>query len=1556
MTITPTSLTLNWGAASGIPTPTYITQWRIAASSTVGTPTQVFTSNPLGQTNSLSQLITGLLPSGTYDFRVQASNRNGITFSSVLTFTMPAATIVSRSFVASVEWSTPATESASGTSLTSTSGSILDAVGATWTLVSGTGLVVDRNGVAAGVSANVVLLLYLNHTVYQENSSNLWWSWSGTDWVPTTDPRVAPPTESADGTTITTTTGSIIDTAGTTWALVSGTGLQVSHNGTVDPNTPNTQLLLYSGHIVYYQTTGGNWFQWSGTAWVLISADPRIQIIFPGDAKTITDSNGDVWDVTAGGQVVRDGAVDTTTSSVTELVYVNGVIWRFVQSTGLWFFWGGASGAVNPFTSDFSSDFGAGTGWSPVGGTTVSPLGGVTRNPWDHPGGNGCGWNTPMGVGTTFLPDSDPATIDISRGWNGTAYTTGPVGIINSPGNFGNDYYIGKSTDPQFTFTTSNNGRTLGLDSGPSLTATLHVPNGSTSPGPFTGGDNPIVLYDPTNFPTRQYMFAVSAPPPGLQIGQGALVASAGEWDDATSDNYGEDAETGLDGYNQGAGLITGYDTDPSRNPAYPKIRHGFRYSTDAHLLKSNATVAGGQILKPNSWPQRLQDGQSGVNLYSGNLTAGATLAIPLSTAQPPGLNANQAGLFWSMQHYPSYFRDQAGGGFHYSCDQVADTSQWMTDARAILPTLTALLRVVSNQHQTGQSFATFPKNGPGARSDVGPPPLSAITPTPPPTTAPPTTTPPPTITPPTGTPTVVESVQGAVVTTTGPVLRDASLESFGISGGQVVANTVVDATTSNVVSLLYWNHSVYQVNTAGGWYFKSAIANPWQGPTTDPRITSAPVTPGSKPRIVAPLTGTVLIGQGANSGWVAVDITVPGVQLPSGKPVHFCYLLPHGYDPTKIYPVLYWLHPDFSANAWYQGQAGATDLCFADANGFYNTVQFRTDNPCIVVVGFADQTTGNDAIDNWGGWFNNGTVGTGTHASGDTGPNVFGLLGVDNWVNTNLSADVTRKYIWGFSLGAIGAEWLMLKYNTVNGNPKVFTAAGSVAGVIEGRLVNNLVTAADLATMRNVPVWWVSGASDDQSFPSHWNDLIFTGLGGSSFPAPGGTEAQARAGTSLMHYWRDPAIGHQQTNSAGAPYPTNTTIMNYLFAQIAPGSSTPPPTTAPSGPESASGTLVNTLGGQVVDQALTPWTLVNPNQATLGLQIAHSGVLDTTTSNVVFLGYFNHTVYQSNTAGNWYSWTGTAWVQVGDPRGNQSGIFQVGGGKILTPGGAVFKAKGINANVEQGSTISTSTAGAPLLTLFPGTNCVRVPFHSYLPPSSISTFVAQMTALKIVVIIEDHTGISQQPYTGAALQTELNWYISMAQFFLNNPYVWYGTFNEPYPQNTSNGDDVTTQHLAIYNAIRGTGNNNPILLELIGGGNPPNLPGGGSFGLTKARYITMRNVVWDYHQYGWTLGGVNVFSTDPTVAASSIQGYINQVQQITSADGVVPVIIGEFGNSTDGSTTDVNGAVNVNAVGHSGYGFLAWAWSAGGSSDNLTSGGQITSYGSQVAQLIASQ
>jgi hypothetical protein len=233
------------------------------------------------------------------------------------------------------------------------------------------------------------------------------------------------------------------------------------------------------------------------------------------------------------------------------------------------------------------------------------------------------------------------------------------------------------------------------------------------------------------------------------------------------------------------------------------------------------------------------------------------------------------------------------------------------------------------------------------------------------------------------------------------------------------------------------------------------------------------------------------------------------------------------------------------------------------------------------------------------------------------------------------------------------------------------------------------------------------------------------------------------------------------------------------------------------------------------------------------------------------------------------------------------------------------------------------------------------------------------------VVEIEDHTGISKGPYTGSRLAAEQAWYATLASRFKDNPYVWFGTLNEP--GNGTNLPGIAAQEQTTYNTIRGAGNNSPILMELPSGGNPGlvGVNGKGYDGSASmasgADFGAMTNIVWDLHFYSWVAKG----SGDPSVMNAALQGSasgasgIAGAQTIQSADGKVPVIVGEFGNSTTGLKIDGNSPQAVDAVtdgSPNGYIAEAWGYFSGVPGNKIANGdGSLTEYGQQIAKAIAS-
>jgi len=288
------------------------------------------------------------------------------------------------------------------------------------------------------------------------------------------------------------------------------------------------------------------------------------------------------------------------------------------------------------------------------------------------------------------------------------------------------------------------------------------------------------------------------------------------------------------------------------------------------------------------------------------------------------------------------------------------------------------------------------------------------------------------------------------------------------------------------------------------------------------------------------------------------------------------------------------------------------------------------------------------------------------------------------------------------------------------------------------------------------------------------------------------------------------------------------------------------------------------------------------------------------------------------------------------------NGQFQTVNGQIIDPNGNVFRAQGINVYDSQMGNASQ------ILADFPGLNFVRLNVYSYQSPSAYASFIQTMSAAGVVVELEDHTnstgsnagGGSGSAFTGSQLTAESNWYAAVASAYKSNPYVWFGTDNEPPAGGLSAWEQAT------YNAIRGTGNTSTIMMEVPGGGYPGSSIS--SQGMDPTVYTSMTNIVADAHFYGWDSN----YSTSQSTVNASLASLVQGSQTMISASGAVPVIIGEYGPSTNGSTTDANGSQVLTAVQQASEtsGGVAWGWDSG-QNDNLTNGsGALTSFGQEVA------
>jgi hypothetical protein len=645
--------------------------------------------------------------------------------------------------------------------------------------------------------------------------------------------------------------------------------------------------------------------------------------------------------------------------------------------------------------------------------------------------------------------------------------------------------------------------------------------------------------------------------------------------------------------------------------------------------------------------------------------------------------------------------------------------------------------------------------------------------------------------------------------------------------------------------------------------------------------------------------------GRGSIDGLPYVTLTSPG-----------------GCSATNPCQILEYLHP-----------LGEQDKAPDQIQRYFNTTAFWSSNPHTIVV--APMIPGSSSTNNWG------DVSAGIN--GNMSAAVDLVQQIKSTVPTTGQTTLT-----GGSMGAIGGEQLMSLYG-----PKGSQQAGVYdAGLFYDGAPYQISTSAMKSTLCGIPLTIVHGANDTTVSPS-----------------PDQSMAQTLSGCPGFTFISVPGMGHgtYSGSSVGLDNPQLISEMMAAAQQGAPVTAisvTASATIAPAGSVAAADPALKPGSGSVTDGQGNVWSITSNGDVLKNGQAVRGGG---GTSQLMLIG---GTVWgQDNgddprraNAGGWFTLGANDWIAsatgpsatdqaVTTPsipispvicgNGVPSGAFRTINGQVIGPDGKPFIARGINVYD------ALINEGDAMLAMFPGLNFVRVGIHDYNNPSTYQAFVTQMTSKGIVVEFEDHPdgGGGQDPaFTGSKLAAESAWYASMAATFKNNPYVWFGTFNEPGTQ----GGSVSDWELATYNAIRNTGNNNPILLEIVG------WPGAWNNAMTPSVYASMHNTIWDTHFYGW----VARYSTDQATVDKALSDLMTGAQAIKSADGTMPVIIAEYGNSTDGTSIDPNGVQTVTSVVNAGgsgkAGSAAWAWKPGGNADHLQDGGKLTSpYGQQVAMYI---
>jgi predicted peptidase len=222
---------------------------------------------------------------------------------------------------------------------------------------------------------------------------------------------------------------------------------------------------------------------------------------------------------------------------------------------------------------------------------------------------------------------------------------------------------------------------------------------------------------------------------------------------------------------------------------------------------------------------------------------------------------------------------------------------------------------------------------------------------------------------------------------------------------------------------------------------------------------------------------------------------------------MHYEVLLPANYNANTRYPVILYLHQLVMGN--YPAEL------LKQVNQWFDTAEFRTRHPCIIVVPMLDQTsdTSGQKI-NFGG------------KQSDNGGEENAIAALRQVLN-HYPTDPTRIYITGNSMGGMGTWQMLLDYNSRTGQKgRIFAAGLPLAG---RHATANPATAAK--TLQTVPIWAIHGQNDQEVSPD-WDRQM----------------AKLMNGNTNFRYTEVQAAGHEVWDT----YYTKPEVWDWLFSQNA--------------------------------------------------------------------------------------------------------------------------------------------------------------------------------------------------------------------------------------------------------------------------------------------------------------------------------------------------------------------------------------------------------------------
>jgi len=245
--------------------------------------------------------------------------------------------------------------------------------------------------------------------------------------------------------------------------------------------------------------------------------------------------------------------------------------------------------------------------------------------------------------------------------------------------------------------------------------------------------------------------------------------------------------------------------------------------------------------------------------------------------------------------------------------------------------------------------------------------------------------------------------------------------------------------------------------------------------------------------------------------------------------------------------------------------------------------------------------------------------------------------------------------------------------------------------------------------------------------------------------------------------------------------------------------------------------------------------------------------------------GWWSSTMTNPTTFGAWHDAPGDPSAPPPQPVTGGFTVTQQDG--FRDSNGARWEFRGYNINWPAWPNLK-----ANLFAKFGGANMVRIVMDRNTTVANVQGMIQELTGRNVVCIIDYHDAV----YSGT-----IAWYQTFCNAFKSNPLCFQQTPNEP-------GGNVAQDQINIINACRNAGWTNPIGLEITGGWQFNNVDA------VKAACPQNNQIYLSPHNYGnWWRGNM---------------------QNTANATGYYSVVT-EFGNSTDGSNVDPNGAACVQSI-----------------------------------------